>query len=179
MRKIKSVTVLVMVLLQAGCASTAFEGYQPDGRYCFRISKRKVCTVDPVPMVEAEVEAKKFEPLPDRSVVWLVRDAPLDPFGKVTVTIQGQQVMMLPHTVARIALPSGAINLVAHLGSRDIDALTIAGTPGEQLFVEVHADVGLFATCFSLRRIPDDDGRRKALASKLIKDSTTRASVDR
>lgn len=170
---------LFMALTLAGCASTAFEGYQPDGRYCFRISKRKVCTTESVPTVEAETRVKQFEPLPNRSIAWIVRDARLDPYGKVTVKVQGLEAVMLPHTVARIVLPPGPINLVASVGARDIDSLTIAGKPGEQLFVEVFADVGLFATDFSLRRISEDDGRHKALASKLIKDMTTGAAVDR
>lgn len=178
MRTIWLVCGLVIVLLLTGCASTAFEGYQPDGRYCFRMSKRKVCTADPVPTVEAEAKAKQFESLPSRSIVWIVRDAPLDPFYKVTVKVQGEEIVMLPHTVARVALPPGPIKLIASVSSREIDAMTIAGKPSEQLFVEVYADVGLFATNFSLRGIPDDDGRRKVIASKLIKDVTAGAVVN-
>lgn len=173
MRKIGMVFGLIMALLLAGCASMAFEGYQPDGRYCFRISKQKVCTTDPVPTVEAEAQAKQFTSQPDRTVVWIVRNAPLDPFGKVTVKADSEVLVMLPHTVTRVVLPPGPIKLIASVGSREIDAMTIAGKPGEQLFVEVHADVGLFATYFSLRRMPDGDGQRKALASKLTKDVTT------
>lgn len=143
---------LFMATVLVGCATTVFEGYQPDGRYCFRISKRKVCTADPAPTVDAEAKAKQFEPLADRTIVWIVSNAPLDPYGKVTVKVHGLEVVMLPHAVARAVLPPGPIRLDAVVGSRDVDVLTIVGKPGEQLFVEVYADVGLFATYFSLHR---------------------------
>lgn len=173
MRTILLLFWLVMTMLLAGCANVPFEGYQPDGRYCFRISKRKVCTADPVPSVEAEAKAKQFQPLPDRQVVWLVRNAPLDPYGKVSVSVNGLKVEMLPYTVSRFVLAPGRHQFVATHRSRDIGNIEVTGIAGEQQFVEVYADVGLIDTYFSLRTMSEEEGRRKALKSKLIADTRT------
>ncbi len=173
MRKTWLVLGLFMAPLLSGCASTAFEGYQPDGRYCFRISKRKVCTAEPVPSAGDEAKAKQFLPLPGRQVVWVVRNAPLDPYGKVPVTVNGLKVDMLPYTVARFVLAPGQHQFAAMYRSHDIGNVKVMGIAGEQQFVEVYADVGLLDTYFSLRTMSEEEGRRKALKSKLIADTRT------
>ena len=72
-------------------------------------------------------------------------------------------------TVSRIVVNHGQ-HSIALLNSDDGKPLLVAGNAGVKVFVEVVADIGLFATRFSLRRIAEDEGRHKALASKLIKD---------
>ncbi len=170
MRKIWLVFGFFLAVSLTGCASTSFEGYQADGRYCFRISKRKVCTADPVPSVEAEAKAKQFQPLPDRQVVWLVRNAHLDPVGKVSVSVNGMKVEMLPFTVSRFELAPGSYQIAATYRSNNVGDITATGIAGEQQFVEVFADVGLFDTYFSLRAISNVEGRRKVSTGKLIAD---------
>lgn len=59
---------------------------------------------------------------------------------------------------------------IALLNSDDGKPLLVVGNAGEKVFLEVAADTGLFATRFSLRRIAEDEGRRKALAGKMIND---------
>ena len=162
--------LVVAGTLLSGCSTTPFEGYQQDGRYCFRIDKRKVCTTDPVPSPQQESTAKLFAVDPERQIVWIVRNARFDAYGKVSVSVNGNQVEMLPYTVSRFALTPGRHHLVAAHRSRAVGEATIDGKAGGQTFVEVHADIGIFATHFSLRKIQEEEGRRKAMVSKLISD---------
>jgi hypothetical protein len=168
-----------MVVLLTSCASTGYFGDQLDGRYCFRQLKRRVCTADPIPTAEAEKVAKQFETLTNQSTIWIVRNAMFDTYGKVTVKVLDQDIVTFPYTSARVVVPPGSVHLVASVGSREIAALTILGNARDQLFVNVYADFGLPRNQYSLRIIPDSDGRRKAVAGKLIKDITIGAAASR
>ena len=162
--------LVVGCTLLPGCSTVPFVGYQPDGRYCFRIAKRKVCTADPAPSVEQEAKAKLFEVDPGRQVVWIVRNTRPDVYSKVSVSVNGAKVDMLPNTVSRFSLKPGHHHIAATYQSRELGNIAIVGKAGGQTFVEVHADIGIFATHFSLRKIPEEVGRRKAIDSKLISD---------
>lgn len=165
--------VALMSAILPGCSSVPMQGYQPDGRYCFQISKKRLCTIESVPGLDQEVSAKQFVNLPGQQIVWIVRNGRLDSLGRVEVNVNGIHVDMLPNTVSRYALAPGQYQVIAGQMSRNIDELESEGKAGEQAYIEVYADVGFFTTRFSLRRIPEDEGRRKVLASKLIKDASS------
>ena len=156
--------------LLPGCSTVPFVGYQPDGRYCFRIAKRKVCTADPAPSVEQEAKAKLFEVDPGRQVVWIVRNTRPDVYSKASVSVNGAQIDMLPNTASRFSLKPGHHHIAATHQSRELGNITIVGNAGEQVFVEVYADIGVFTKRFSLRRLPVEEGRQKATNGKLILD---------
>lgn len=152
-----------------GCSTLALTGYLPDGRYCFRESKKRVCTAEPVPTVEQEAKVKQFLEEPDAFTIWVVRNTHLDAYGRVSLSLGATKIETLPYTVSRIVVNRGQ-HSIAPISADDGKPLLVTGNAGEHVFVEVAADVGFFATRFSLRRIAEDKGRRKALASKLIKD---------
>ena len=152
-----------------GCATLSLTGYLPDGRYCFRESKKRVCTAEPVPTVEQEAKAKQFLGEADAFTIWIVRNTHLDAYGRVSLFVGATKIETLPYTVFRIVVNRGQ-HSIAPISFDDGKPLMVTGNAGEQVFVEVAADIGLFATRFSLRRIAEDEARRKALASKLIKD---------
>jgi hypothetical protein len=156
--------------LLVGCAHVAQEGRLSDGRYCFRISKKLTCTAAPVPSDDQEVKAKKFITLPEQQIVWVVRNAWLDPYGKVTVDVEGAQVDMLPNTVSRLVLAPGRYQIIARHRSHKIDKFCVDGKSGQQTFVDVFADVGAFTTRYSLREISQEEGQAKVMRSKLISD---------
>ncbi|MBL8522724.1 MAG: hypothetical protein JNN20_03445 [Betaproteobacteria bacterium] len=162
--------VMLSGVMLAGCSTVPFEGYQPDGRYCFRIAKRKVCTDKTAPTMLQETEAKRFQPDPLRHTVWIVRNTRHDPYGKVSVRIGTELIDMLSETTARFALPPGPQHLTATAYSRSAGELNIVGRAGEQTFVEIRADVGFFFTDYSLRILPEQEGHRLVTASKLIAD---------
>lgn len=157
------------IALLGGCATTSLPGYLPDGRYCFRESKKFVCTAEPVPTVEQEAKAKQFLGEPDTVTIWVVRNTHLDAYGRVPLFVGASRIETLPYTLSRVVVSQGPQAIVLDK-SIDGEILPVTGKAGEQVFVEVAADIGFFATRFSLRRIAEDEGRRKALASKLIKD---------
>ena len=152
-----------------GCATLSLTGYLPDGRYCFRESKKRVCTAEPVPTVEQEAKAKQFLGEPDAFTIWVVRNTHLDAYGRVPLSVDGSKIETLPYTASRFVVTHGQHSIQLHK-SDNKEAMLVSGNAGEHVFVEVAADIGLFATRFSLRRIAEDEGRHKALASKLIND---------
>lgn len=123
------VTALASVMF-VGCAHVAQEGKLPDGRYCFLASKKSICTTDPVPSDEQEAEAKKFIARSDQQIIWIVRNAWVDPYGKVTVGVDGTQIDMLPNTVSRLILTPGRHQIVVRHGSHEIDKFYLDGKSG-------------------------------------------------
>lgn len=152
-----------------GCATVSLTGYLPDGRYCFRESKKRVCTADPVPTVEQEARAKQFPGEPVAFTIWVVRNTHLDAYGRVPLSVDGSKIETLPYTASRVVVTHGQHSIRLDK-SDDKEALRVSGNAGEQMFAEVAANIGLFAIRFYLRRIAEDEGRRKVLASKLIGD---------
>ncbi|MBL0123783.1 MAG: hypothetical protein IPP88_14005 [Betaproteobacteria bacterium] len=136
-----------------------------------------VCTTDPIPSLQQESMAKRFEGDPSRQIVWVVRNAKYDAYDKVSVSVNGIQIKMLHDTVARFALMPGSHHITALHRSSEVGKLAIDGKAGEQIFVEVHPDIGIFSTDFSLRQLSDEEGRRKVLASKLILDQQIGSSL--
>mgnify|MGYP000929589442 CR=1 FL=1 len=165
---------LVGALMVQGCASVQTSGNQPDGRYCVRVPSNRVCTQQPVPTADREAHVKRFASDVDAHVIWVIRGAWLDATDRVAVEVGHQQVATLPYTLIRVAVRPGEVTVRLTDGEtlfRGGEAVAINGASGEQTFVEVVAHIRPFVvTRFSLRQLSPAEGRRKALASKLIFD---------
>lgn len=119
-----------------------------------------VCTTDPIPSLQQESMAKRFEGDPSRQIVWVVRNAKYDAYDKVSVSVNGIQIKMLHDTVARFALMPGSHHITALHRSSEVGKLAIDGKAGEQIFVEVHPDIGIFpltSLCVNFQTRKDDE----------------------
>jgi hypothetical protein len=80
-------------LLTTGCMTKPLRPANVDGTYCFRTGKsyrpKLTCTPTPIPPEVTEADAKRFEPLPGKLTVYLVRKRWGDAANVVRVSSDG------------------------------------------------------------------------------------------
>src|SRR5262245_66169964 len=86
-----------------------------------------------------DVEAKRFEPLPDKAVIYLVRGEPLYSDRPVPVWL-GNMMMITtyPDTYYRWEVPPGTHRISGH--DTDFGTITVAAEPGRVYFVEQRSE---------------------------------------
>lgn len=123
----------------AGCAS-APEARPADSRtYCMStlLTKRTVCTPEPVPSAAAEADAKRFEATPGLLTVYVVRSAWVDAVRPLTVTIDGDsRIGTLPRSLIRLRLAPGAHQLAFEWDER-VHGFAVSGAAGDLRIVEL------------------------------------------
>lgn len=164
-----NVCLASVVLLLTSCVVLPTRGDRPDGRYCVMVARKTACTESPAPTAEQEANAKQFAAESGKHIVWLIRNATFDSQRKWAITVAGRKVETLPYTLSRVIVPPGR-HSVALDTSRETAEVFLDAVAGEQTFVELVVHFGLVRTTVSLRRVPAEVGRPKALAARLIND---------
>lgn len=145
-----------------------------DGVYCFRIGKSYrpalTCTPAPIPSAAIETDAKRFEPVPGRLTVYLLRKRWGDTQNVVRVSADGVgAVDTVPETFARWRLPAGSHRLtVTWPGGKD--GLEVTGAAGEVVFVEVIGSVWAWGSSYRLEHGDAGQSRQRAMRLRLVAD---------
>ncbi|MCW5631960.1 MAG: hypothetical protein KIT17_01355 [Rubrivivax sp.] len=145
-----------------------------DGTYCFRIGNslrgRLTCTPRPIPSDAVETEAKRFEPVPGRLTIYLVRKRWGDAINVVRVAIDGASAVdTVPESFVRWRLPAGRHHLTVTWPEGSA-ALDISGVAGEVLFVEVIGSVWSWGSNYRLEPGDTAESRRRAMTLRLVAD---------
>ena len=161
-------------LLTAGCMTKPLRPANADGTYCFRIGKSYrpslTCTPAPIPSAAIEADAKRFEPVPDKLTIYLVRKRWGDAANLVRISSSGASAVdTVPESFARWRLPAGSHRLTVTWpeGSASLD---VTGTAGEVVFVEVIGSQWVWGSNYRLERGDAAESRRRAMPLRLVAD---------
>jgi hypothetical protein len=113
-----------------------------------------------------DLEAKKFQPLPDKGVIYLVRGEPLYSDRAVPVWL-GNFIMITtyPDTFFRWEVPAGNHRISGH--DTDFGTITVAAEPGRVYFVMQQLSYRHDISYFTL--IEELDGRAAVRRAALLK----------
>jgi hypothetical protein len=113
-----------------------------------------------------DIDAKRFEPLPDKGVIYLVRGEPLYSDRPVPVWL-GNHIMITtyPDTFFRWEVPPGPHRISGH--DTDFGTITVAAEPGRLYFVMQQLSHRYDISYFTL--IEEPDGRAAVRRAALLK----------
>lgn len=166
---LRSGSYLALALALAGCVSVPRPAVREDGTWCFQTAKKRLCTLAPVPPDAAERQAKSFQPVADKHVVWIIRNDWWDADGRALVRAGSMRFETLPRTVSRVELPAGTaqVSIVERPG-QPMQTITLSSST--QSFVALEYQWGLLYTHFQLVEMDANSGKALAGRSKLIHD---------
>lgn len=158
----------------AGCMNKPLRPVNPDGTYCFSIGKptwrRLTCTTEPVPSLEAEVRAKRFEALPGALTLYVVRHRWGDTANQVSVAIDEHSgINTIPVSLLRFRLSPGRHRLVLVWEGRGVEHY-VDGAAGEVQFVELVGSVWSWRSSYSWEGGSGSRTMARASTAKLIAD---------
>ena len=113
-----------------------------------------------------DTEAKRFEPVPDKAVIYLVRGEPLYSDRPVPIWL-GNSIMIttFPDTFFRWEVPPGVHRISGH--DTDFGTITVAAEPGRVYFVMQQLSYRYDIPYFTL--IEELDGRAAVRRAALLK----------
>ena len=140
----RTLTSLVLILWLAACAHT------------------------PLPPTPADIEGKKFLPLPDKSVIYIVRPI-VDSDEVASLALDASiQITTLPRTYYRWEVAPGS-HLIEGVGFSGI-RLALKTEPGKIYYLvhTVYGTMRMGATMTALQPTSDEEGRRLVLRAQRI-----------
>ncbi|MBQ0937909.1 hypothetical protein [Ideonella paludis] len=145
-----------------------------DGTYCYSVGKslrrNETCTTAPIPTMQAEADAKRFEPSPGLLTVYVVRKRWGDAKNVVRLTPnQGSAVTIVPESFVRLRLTPGT-NKLAAAWDEGNTALEVTGKAGEVVFVELIGSVWSWGSSYRLEQGSAAASRERALGLRLVAD---------
>ncbi|MBL8278679.1 hypothetical protein EXH51_24320 [Pelomonas saccharophila] len=154
-----------------GCAEPPRKA--ADGRYCYHAKthsgSRPTCTPGAVPDLTADAQAKQFVPVPDKLVVYVVRNRWGDAVNVVNLAFDGGSlVSTTPASLVRFVLTPGTHRL-AFEWKKGRGDLEFRGEAGQVLFVDLVGSLWFWGESYRME-IGGPALRDKALKSRLVAD---------
>jgi len=122
-----------------------------------------------LPLTPLDLQARKFESIPDKVVIYVVRDSP--DFSDVAATIWlGEKLMLTtyPGTYFRWEVPPGAHRITG--AAADIGQITLDTRPGTLYFVQQRVAAAMMGfPQSSFHHVDAPNGRAAVLRSVLLK----------
>lgn len=164
----------VGLLPLAGCMTKPIRPVNADGTYCHRIGRsyrpKLTCTPEAIPTAAVEAEAKRFEGMAGALTVFVLRRSWGDASVVVPVTVDGAAgAATIPESLVRMRLAPGKHSLSAKWDGLSAD-IAIDGQAGEVRVVELKGSGWAWGNTFSWKEVRLDDGRERAMATKLVAD---------
>ncbi len=129
----------VAPVVLTGCASTSEPRVAGSRTFCMTkpLTKRTVCTPEPVPSAATEADAKRFEATPGALTVYVVRSAWVDAVRPLAVIVDGQTpIGTLPRSLIRLRLLPGTHRFAFEWNGR-METADISGNAGDLRFLEL------------------------------------------
>ena len=162
---------IAMVAL-SGCAHRWERPVRDDGTYCYVLGKARngVCTVQPVPSIEADQRAKLFQPDDQAFTLYVVRHRWADASKPVPVTIDNAaELMTVPESMIRVQLSPGSHRVsMAWEGQSKVE--TVEGRAGEVRFIQLAISAWSWGSTGKWDVSSGEDARARALKSRLVAD---------
>ena len=161
--------------LVSGCASAPRS--LPVNRDCFRVRAarlRQACTSGPIPDAAIDAQAKRFEPVPGRLAIYVVRHRWGDYVNVEQVgLVGGPMVSTVPLSLVRLVVAPG-VHRLAFNWAKGHGELGVRGEAGQVLWVELVGSLWIWNEWYRLEA-GDSSLRARALKSRLVAD----VNVDR
>lgn len=119
-----------------------------------------------LPLTPEDLEARKFEPVPDKAVIYVVRSAP--DFSSVQAQIRLGDKLLLktyPGTYYRWEVPPGRHTIAGY--AEDIGTITVEAERGRLYFVQQRV-TRLMVTNSGFELVREAEGRALVLRSVLL-----------
>jgi hypothetical protein len=121
-----------------------------------------------LPPTPRDVQSKRFESLPDRAVIYVVR-TPMDSWEASGLWLgDNAQITTLPSTYYRWEVTPGSQHVAGFAGANE--TITLATAPGKIYFLE-HTVIGTIRSgvqSTSIRQIDEREGRALVSRSQLL-----------
>jgi hypothetical protein len=158
-------------LVLSGCASTPRTPL--NDRHCYwartRSRSKPTCTAGPIPDLAADERAKRFEPVPGRLVIYVVRHRWGDTVNMVRVGMMGGAlVSTTPASMVRLVVPPGGHRLVFEW-AKGQGSLDVRGEAGQVLFVELVGSLWFWNEYYRFET-GESSLRDRALKCRLVAD---------
>lgn len=158
-------------LLIGGCATN--RPASPDNRYCYRArvktGSKSICVPGSVPGAAAEAQAKRFEPVAGRLVIYVVRHRWGDTVNTVQVGISGgPMVPTVPASLVRLDVQPGAHRLAFDWAKGHGD-LEVRGAAGQVVLVDLIGSLWFWNEWYRLE-VGEPSIRARAMKSRLVAD---------
>lgn len=144
----------------------------PDDRYCFRTRTtrfRPACTLGPIPDAAADARAKRFESVPGRLVIYVVRHRWGDYANVVQVGLAGRPtVSTVPLSLVRLVAAPG-VHRVAFYWAKGNGELEVRGEAGQVLLVDLVGSLWIWNEWYRLET-GEPSIRARAFKSRLVAD---------
>jgi hypothetical protein len=170
------------LLALGGCAHRWARPLSADGAYCVPIGRgqHSTCTTSPVPNLEADAQAKQFQPSAQVLTVYLVRKHSADYRNQVPVSVDHEApVVTVPESFIRWRLSPGQHTLSLSWAGR-VQTLDLQGRAGDMVWVELVGSVRTDASTYHYQIADAAHGRALVREARLIADlplSSTRTAA--
>jgi hypothetical protein len=123
------------------------------------------CT--PLPPSPAEIQAKKFEVLPDRAVIYIVRDYPdFSEDGATLLLDDTQSITTYPGTYYRWEVAPGSHRIAGY--ASDSGNISVNAEAGRIYFIQQWVSFGMLGPRSRFSQVAPDHGRTVVMRSELI-----------
>ena len=158
----------------AGCMTKPLEPVRADGSYCHRTGKRYrptlTCTVEPVPSLDVEAQAKMFEANRGALTLYVVRKRWGDVRNQVVTSFDGRRrVTTIPESLIRVRLKPGEHRLALEWEG-SLSEFVVSGAAGEVRFVELVGSVWSWGSSYRWENGSLHSSLDRAISSRLIAD---------
>ena len=127
------------------------------------------CAGVPATAPEQDVEAKRFEPVPGMSIIYLFRDEHLGAAAPISVSLNDQVVgQTASWTYLRLIVPPGNYRITSY--AANIAEVEVETEPGELYFIRHDVKPSLGYPRAELRVVDEERGQRGVLASRRVVD---------
>ena len=155
----------------SGCATSPRK--PPDGRYCYwgrtAVGSRPVCTPGAVPDAAADARAKRFEAVPGRLVVFVVRHRWADTLNVVDLGIdEVPPIATVPASLVRLEMTPGTHRLRFEW-KKGKGELEVRGDADQVLFVDLVGSLWAWNEWYRLEQ-GEPSIRDRALKCRLVAD---------
>ncbi len=160
------------VLALSGCACPWERPARADGTYCYVLGKvrNSVCTVQTVPSIDADRQAKRFQPDEQAFTLYVVRYRWADASRRVPVTIDtGSEVTTVPGSMVRLRLKPGTHRL-SFTWQGETKVQTVEGRAGDVQFIQLVVSSWSWSRTCEWDSAHPDDARARALKTRLVAD---------
>lgn len=118
-----------------------------------------------LPLTPADVEARKFEPVPGKAVIYLVRDTADFSDAQTQIQVGDKQIYTNPGTYYRWVVPAGK-HSIRGFGA-DSGAITVQVEPGRTYFIQ-QSVMGTRVPSSSFQTVSEAAGRAVVQRSVLV-----------
>ncbi|KQP13313.1 hypothetical protein [Pseudorhodoferax sp. Leaf267] len=170
----RAAMVVGLAGVMAGCAALPAPDRSVEAVHCYQSRvdryRKGPCTTAPVPSLNADAQAKRFEADPLLLTVYVVRQSWGDGANVLSVEVDGgPAIETLPDSMVRLRLGPGQHALVFTFEGQRREA-RVAGSGGDVRFVRLAGTAWAWGSAYKWASEPQIDIQKRAARTRLVAD---------